>query len=487
VIRGSDVHNRNLFLVCLFILFAIFIPCSYAFTHSLSPFPHLTNREERKLGKKFFEYIKRHVTIIDDPRIVNYVNRVGQKIVSQLPVQPFEYRFYVIKKHTYNAFATPAGYIFINSGLIADMDSEEELAGILAHEIAHVACRHISKRIEKNKKIGLATMAGLLAGIFLGGSAATSAAVATSSIAAGKSLALKYSREDEIQADQIGLKYLTRAGYSGKGMLTVLKKIRSNRWFGPEQTPTYLTTHPAIEDRLTYIDTWLQVHPEKTKSSISFDPDDFQKVKTRIIALYGDVDSALRTFCAAIKKDPRDGLAYYGLGLTLFKNNQKEEALRNFQTAVRYRATDPDILRELGKTYFYMGRYSEALRTLHAAIAFNPNDCEVLFLLGRAQLEVKNLKNARESFQTLLKKHPDYVMAIYYLGETFSRLGNQGEAHYYLGLYFKKKGRYRNALFHLNRAMKHLGTDPKKKEMITKALKDLYDDQKRGRSGKSAL
>ena len=99
------------------------------------------------MGREFMRVVLEHFELIEDPFIVNYVNKIGNKIILALPPQPFNYRFYIIKEDTYNAFASPAGNIFINSGLFEAMENEEELAGILAHEIAHVVCRHISQRI----------------------------------------------------------------------------------------------------------------------------------------------------------------------------------------------------------------------------------------------------------------------------------------------------------------------------------------------------
>ncbi|MGD8657414.1 MAG: M48 family metalloprotease, partial [Desulfobacterales bacterium] len=105
----------------------------------------LTVSEEEKLSRSILGYIYSHYEMIDDPVIVDYVNQVGNRIVSVIEEPLFNYRFHVVNVDTYNAFAIPAGYIFINSGLMAAMDNEEQLAGILAHEIAHVNARHISQ------------------------------------------------------------------------------------------------------------------------------------------------------------------------------------------------------------------------------------------------------------------------------------------------------------------------------------------------------
>ena len=128
----------------------------------------ITIGEEEKLSREILNQIYRHYELIEDPVVVDYVNKVGNRIVAVLKDPLFDYKFQVINVAEYNAFAIPAGYIFINSGLLAAMDNEDELAGILAHEIAHVNARHISQKIERSKKIGWATMAGAAAGILLG-------------------------------------------------------------------------------------------------------------------------------------------------------------------------------------------------------------------------------------------------------------------------------------------------------------------------------
>ena len=366
------------------------------------------------------------------------------------------------------------------------MESEEELAGILAHEVAHVQCRHIAERMEQSQKIGLATMAGVLAGIFLGGSPEASGAIVTGSMAAGQSLSLKYSRENETEADQVGIKYLTKAGYGPEGLLKVLKKIREKRWFGPEHIPSYLSTHPAVESRLAYLDTWIQTHPEEAKSVRPLDPMEFRRVHTRLIALYGDPELALNMFDSQLRDNPEDALAYYGKGLLLTRLDKKEAAAENLRKAVQLRPVDADMLRDLGKTYFHMGDYDRALKALKGGLAFRPNDPEGWFLLGRAQGETGDLPGALQSFQTLHKMAPDYLPGVYYLGQTYGKVGNLEEAHYHLGMYYKKKGQLKNAVFHLSKALE-LGTEnSERRQAIEEALKELSKAQEGDHSGKSA-
>jgi len=453
-------------LICLLFLLVtgVFIPKA-----ALS----ITAAEEEELSREFMKVILKSVKFVEDPVIVNYVNKVGEKIVSVLPPQPFIYRFYIIKEDVYNAFATPAGHIFIYSGLIAAMDNEEELAGIIGHEIAHVLCRHISQKIDRSKKISIATLAGIAAGILLGaeGAGEVGSAVVMGSMAAGQSMTLAYSREDERQADQIGLKYLTKASYSGYGLLTMLSKIRSKHWFGTDQVPAYLTTHPAPEERLAYIGTWLEKNRKKPPP-LETDSSEFKRVNTRLVALYGDETVALRKYKSAVTKNPKNSMANYGYGLVLARIGNRKDAAVYIKKALEREAFNPEFLVALGRIYFLDGQYQKALTILESAVSIAPDDPEGLFYVGRTQMELGRFKDAESTLTILTKKHPDYKPGFYFLGNTYGRQGKLADAHYTLGLYYTKKREHQNAVVHFEKALEKT-TDPYRREEIKKLLKKV--------------
>ena len=266
----------------------------------------LTIKEEKELSKEFLELLRKQLDIIEDPLIVDYVNKVGRKLLATLPEQPFEYQFYVVRQDVYNAFATPAGHIFIYSGLLAAMESEEELAAILAHEICHVLSRHISEKIERAKDLNKLAIAGMIAGIVLGAAGAGDAgsALFIGSAAGTQSMMLAYSRADEEEADQIGLSMLYRAGYRGEGMVTMFEKIRSKQWFGAEEIPTYVMTHPAVESRIGDVNRRVQAFNEKYKQPPLVDPMPFTRMHIRLQTEYGDENVVCTNTARPTKKTP---------------------------------------------------------------------------------------------------------------------------------------------------------------------------------------
>lgn len=431
-------------------------------------------REEKQLAEEFIRLVKRHFDMIDDPLIVGYINQVGQNILGNLPPQPFTYRFHVIKEDVYNAFAMPAGYIFINSGLVLAMESEEELAGILAHEIAHVVSRHIAQRIARAKKIDIATMAGMVAGIFLGaagGGAAAGQALAIGSAAAGQTLHLAYSREDEAEADHLSLQYLTAAGYSPAGLLDILKKIRGKQWFGSQQVPTYMMTHPAVEERIAHIDTWMAMKGETryTPEETTARQKRFRRMQYRLHALYGEPRNAAGFFQSALERHPSDNSLIHAQGLLLARTGSRAEAIAQLQQVLSRDPFDPVVLGDLGKIYFLDGRPEDALSLLQGAVSLPDANPESWFYLGRALTAKGEFASAVKAFESLLKLHEDYAPAYYYLGEAYGRWERLPESHYYLGLHHFARGEDRTALFHLNRA-RHGIQDPAKLETIQQKI-----------------
>jgi predicted Zn-dependent protease len=465
---------RKLIYIWIAILLLSQLPFRVAFC--------LTVSEEEELSRGILRHIYQQYEIIDDPAIVEYVNKVGNRIVEGLEEPLFNYRFHVIKVDTYNAFAIPAGYIFIHSGLLAAMDSEEELAGILAHEIAHVNARHISQKIERSKKIGWASMAGMAAGILIGaaGGGEAAQAVTTGSQAAGVAAELSYSRENEIQADQLGLIYLNDAGYSAEGLLKILKKMRTKQWFDTEQVPTYMRTHPAIDDRIVYLDGQIVATPQTAKDKSPKASDEFVRAHTYLITRYCDENLVLSHLQSEVKKYPQDPMAHYRYGLILARLGRKDEAMEHLRTAMEKRAFDPYIVRDVGRVYFLNGQYQQSLKMLKTAHNMIPDDAECGLYLGQTYMEMELFDEASPVLQEVVKKHPGYTQAYFILGQSLGKQGNLGDAHYYLGVYHTRKGDSKNAVLQYRQALKYV-KDPERRAKIEERLKKFEKAQSKKR------
>jgi predicted Zn-dependent protease len=427
----------------------------------------ITIKEEEEMSRQMMAMIYKYLNVIDDPELVPYVNKIGNRILATLPKQPFNYQFYVIDEDVYNAFATPAGHIFIYTGLLNAMEKEEELAGIMGHEVAHVYCRHISQKIERSKKIRMATIAGAIAGALLGagGAAEAGSAVSMGSAAAGQSAELSYSRENEMQADQFGVEFLTKANYNARGLLEILKKIRSKTWFGSDVVPTYLMTHPAVEDRIAFIDSWMASYNESHKPILDANPEEFNRMHTRSETRYGDEQIVLSNLESEIKKNPEDPLVNYRYGMILARVGKRQQAVAHLRKALTKRAFDPYILKDLGWVYYLDGKYPQALKTLESACAMIPKNPECKFYLARTQMEMGDLAGASQRLLQVTREYPQFNQAYYFLGQSLGKQQQLGDAHYYLGVYYLRKRDFKNAQVQLKLALKHSRDDEKRRQI----------------------
>ncbi len=234
--------------------------------------------KEIALGKGLAQEIERQAKIVDDPIVAEYVNRVGQNLVRNSDAEvPFTIK--VLDSEEVNAFALPGGFFFVNSGLILKAESEAELAGVMAHEIAHVAARHGTKQATKGQLINLASIPL----IFLGGWTGYA-------IRQGAGLAiplgfLQFSQGAEREADYLGLQYLYKAGYDPTAFVDFFEKIQSAEKKKPGTLAKVFATHPMTDNRIKAaqeeIQTILPAKPEYVVTT-----SEFNDVKSRLAMLH---------------------------------------------------------------------------------------------------------------------------------------------------------------------------------------------------------
>jgi predicted Zn-dependent protease len=200
---------------------------------------------EMALGKQLAQEVQRQAKIVDDPLISEYINRIGQNLVRNSDAKvPFT--FQLIEGDSPNAFALPGGYIFVYTGLIKIADEEDELAAALAHEIAHVAARHMTKQATKSEIINIASIP---ASVILGGGLAGIAARQGANLGIPAAF-LHFTRKDEAEADYLGLQYLYAAGYDPNGAVSIFEKLESLQKSKPGTVARIFSTHPMDADRI---------------------------------------------------------------------------------------------------------------------------------------------------------------------------------------------------------------------------------------------
>ena len=234
--------------------------------------------KEIALGKQLAQEVERQAKVIDDPIIAEYVNRVGQNLVRNSDAKvPFTIK--VLDSEEVNAFALPGGFFFVNSGLILKADSESELAGVMAHEIAHVAARHGTRQATKGEIVNIASIPLIFMGGWTGYAIRQGAGLA---IPMGF---LTFSRGMEREADYLGLQYLYKTGYDPTSFVDFFEKIESLEKKKPGTMSKVFATHPPTDDRIKAA----QVEIQKilvAKPEYVVNTSEFNDVKARLAMLH---------------------------------------------------------------------------------------------------------------------------------------------------------------------------------------------------------
>ncbi len=387
-------------------------------------------QDEKELGQEFNILIRTQFPIIYDPVINDYLEGLLQKASSAMPPQPFSLSITLIRDSTLNAFAAPAGYIFVHTGMVLALEQESELAGVIAHELAHVSQRHLAERIAQSKLISLGTLAGMLAGALLGGGGELGQAVSMGSLAGGQAAALKYTRDNEREADQIGLNYLRDAGFDARGLLQSFKRMQQrNLLGGVSRPPAYMLTHPGIPERIHSLEDRLRAEYSNLEQKQA-NQAEFQKVQMLIRSKYADAAQALRHY-QNLASSP-DCLDLLGRGVALERLNRVADAEPFFQEALECGKASALVNREYGRFHFLTGSYKAGLRILNRAIQENPDDYLSLYYKARILKEIGELDQATEVLERIRLYLPEVSEIHTLLGQVYGRRGDTFKGYLHL-------------------------------------------------------
>lgn len=411
--------------------------------------------QEKLLGDSFFRSIRSQLDISYDPDVQHYIQTLGQTLVanSDNPTQAFY--FFVVLSDDINAFAGPGGYIGINSGLILSSDSESELASVMAHEIAHVTQRHIYRSYEASSRMSLPAAAAMIAAIIVATQAPEVGIGALSAIQAGAvQMQINFTRDNEQEADRIGIKTLERAGFDPRSMPTFFEKLQhASRYYG-EGAPEFLRTHPITASRISDTRGRAEKYPYRQVP----DSQDYRLTKAKL--RIGSDKTKLDDLIVYFKNKLNQGTAkqraamQYGLGLTFIKKHQFNQA--------------KEIFADLNKRYPKQREYLTAL----AQVAVDQHDFETAknYYLQLQQQYPKNAEYQFEYISILLKsrqaklalqhlklidyknqQHPRFYLL---LARAYGNLGKNVNLHRYMAEYFYATGNNNSAIIQIKLAQK---------------------------------
>ncbi|HKU15092.1 MAG TPA: M48 family metalloprotease [Steroidobacteraceae bacterium] len=400
----------------------------------------LSTEEEYQIGRMIVRGLRDQDQILEDPEVSEYMRAIGSKLSSQANDGSQRFSFFVVKDNAINAFALPGGFIGVNSGLLLDTENESELAGVIAHEVAHVTQRHIARSIAAQSKSGLVSTAAMLAAILIGVAGGGDAAMA--GIAAAQSLSIQqqisFTRANETEADRVGLGILARSGFDPQGMPTFFETMSRHAGGSEINIPEMLRTHPVTSTRIAETKeraAQLNVKPEPDSISYAI-----TRERLRVLSTPPGEDA--REYYAAIIGNEPDATSaqIYGRALALMISGQPAKAVPIFE---RLRNADPTVVQyhtALGQAQLMAGQGKNALGTLQRARELFPRNIAVTVRSAEAMMQLGDSKRAHEILLDLFNVVPPTPEQAKLTAQAANAAGDVADSYYYMSEYHLMSG-----------------------------------------------
>ncbi|HEX7116870.1 MAG TPA: M48 family metalloprotease [Steroidobacter sp.] len=400
----------------------------------------LSLEDEYQIGRMIVRGLRDQDQILEDPEVAEYIRSIGHKLSSQAHDGQQRFNFFVVKDDTVNAFALPGGFIGVNTGLLLETANESELAGVLAHEIAHVTQRHIARSITNQSRSSLVSTAAMLAAILIGAAGGGDAAMA--GVAAAQTLAIQqqisFTRANETEADRVGLGVLAAAGFDPQGMPSFFETMSRRAGSSEINIPEMLRTHPVTTTRIAETrERAAQLNVTPQPESVSYA---LTRERLRVLSTPPGQDP--RAYYAATITNDADATPAqrYGQALALMMAGEPAKALPILQ---RLREADPTILQyhtALGQAQLQAGQKQASLKTLEQARELFPRNVAVTMRYAEALMQTGNAKRAHEILLDLFNVVPPTPEQARFTALAANAAGDVADSYYYMSEYHIMSG-----------------------------------------------
>ncbi len=407
----------------------------------------VSSAQERRLGQEAMRELRGSGAVLNDPEVNGYLNELGKRILTANPEIRESFEFFAVGDNSVNAFAMPGGFIGVNMGLILLTQTESELAGVLAHEIAHVTQKHYARQLDDQRKNAWMQIAGIAAAVLAAraknGDAAQGALLGSQ--AAQIQSYLNFSRDNEREADRIGFQYLRNAQFDAGAMSTFMERLqRATGISDAGIVPGYLRTHPVTVERVGET----RALAANATMRLPKENSDYFYVRALLRSYVGDEQQAIAHFKSALaeRKFSTEASARYGLAAAYLRAREFASAKKEIFALSADGLAHPMFAALLGQAYLQNEEFGRASEFLEAAIARFPNHTQLHYDLPEALLRLKQPKRALERVEASLAKRSDDVLLLNLASRANADLGQKLRQHRYLGEQYYRQGSLAAAL-----------------------------------------
>ena len=437
----------------------------------------ISPEQEHQLGRAWLSVLRGQVAQLTDPQLKDFVERSVYRLAETSQLQDRRLEFVLLDSPQLNAFAAPGGIIGVNGGLFLHAQTEAEYASVLAHELAHLSQRHFARGLEAQQRMQLPMMAALLAGVIAAASGAGDAGIAAiaSTQAAAIQTQRSFSRQNEQEADRIGLINLRSAGYDPRGMPSMFERLmRQYRY--DAKPPEFLLTHPISESRIA--DTRNRAEQSAAGDGMA-DSLRYQLMRARA-QLQFETTPGLSTkrFRAQLEENPQMDAARYGLALSLGRASQLDEARSALQPLLD-KAPD-DITYNLARIELDIAanRLDAAEQRVARLLGLYPDNYPLQQEQAELLLKQGQPREAQAVLDQLLKRRPKDPDVWYQVSEVRGLAGNIVGLHQARAEFFALVGDYDQALEQLDYAKRRVSNNFPLAARIDARQNDLRAEQR---------
>lgn len=435
----------------------------------------LSPLEERAIGAQLMRSIRAQLPLVRDVQIEEYIQSLGSRLaLASGKTNGQAYTFFIINEDTINAFAIPGGYIGVNVGLIDAMQYEDQLASVVAHEVAHVTQRHHARTFATGRSASLSAAAAVLAALIIGqASPEAGQAALAAGLAATQQSAINFTRTNEIEADRIGIEILSNAGFNPHAMAESFSILqRKNRLNTSGMQLEYLRTHPLDNNRIAEAKDRAQ-----SSASSGYQPQiDFELFGARLRVLTTqDSGQLLRAYQAKFNRQKNAGNAY-AIALLNFQANRLDTAQAALDELQKIAPAHPmgEIL--AAEILEASGQSTQSRQLLESLLELYPNRYSIVEELVAHLIRAKRNTDAMEVAQRYLRNaYNPSPRAWRQLANIQQRLGDQAGSHESLARYYEGYDEIGRAIGQLELALRHVAPESKDELRVEASLKVLQE------------
>lgn len=393
----------------------------------------LPKSEESRIGRAIMAQIRRGGDVIEDPIVNEYISNIGARLAAHANDGDHEFNFFVIEDRRINAFALPGGYIGIHTGLLEATRNEDELAGVIGHEIAHVTQRHIARAIHANQRQSLISTAIML-GAVLAGVAGAGGDVVQGGMAVAQGSAaqaqINFTRANEHEADRIGIRALSEAGFDPFGMASFFEVMSRQQPADLNmRLPEFLRTHPVTTDRIAEARNRARDLPRtQSTDSVSYG---IARARVKVQSFERSEDAV-----AYFESLTVDSVANrYGLAVAYLRDERYRDALPIFEKLVERDRTVIAYHIGLGEAQLGAEIYAAGRRTFEQAVALFPRNVPLIISYGEWLIRLRQPQQAHELLLDLLNNVPPTPEQVRLIARAADAAGERAESLYYMSEY----------------------------------------------------